>query len=154
MHYFSIMRSKRLLQDDNGLTYYHCLSRVIERRFIFDDRERERFRKIMRQQAAFSGVRVLTWTCLSNLFHILVAVEEKNGEVAMKVKERLMADDEAFLKRLQHLYEPKALEELEKLLKQIREGVDGAEGANGAEKAEAKEKKIAKLKQPFPERMF
>ena len=138
------MRSKRLLNDE-GLSFYHCLSRVIERRFIFKDQERERFRKIMRQQEAFSGVRVLTWTCLSNHFHILVAVEEKDGEVARKVKEELTKDDAAFLRRLQHLYEPKALEEFDLALKRIR---------NGSEKEVTKEKKIAMLKQPFLVRMF
>jgi len=61
------MRSKRLT-DKDGLNYYHCLSRVIEKRFIFDEKEREHFRKLMRKQEAFSGVRVLTWTCLSNQF--------------------------------------------------------------------------------------
>jgi REP element-mobilizing transposase RayT len=141
---FGTMRSNRLL-DDQRLSYYHCLSRVIERRFIFDEQGRERFRKMMRQQEAFSGVRVVTWTCLSNHFHVLVAVEEKDGEVARKVKQELMEDDAAFLKRLQYLYEPKALEEFDKLLKGLR---------CGTEMAGAKEKKIAKLKQPFLDRMF
>ena len=62
-----MMRTRRLL-NDQGLSFYHCVSRVIEKRYIFDEGEREIFRKLMRQQEAFSGVRVLTWTCLSNHF--------------------------------------------------------------------------------------
>ena len=138
------MGTRRVLHEQ-GLSYYHCLSRVIERRFIFGDQERERFRKLMRRQEAFSGVRVLTWTCLSNHFHMLVAVEEKDGKTAQKVKGRLLVDDEAFLKRLRHIYEPKALEEIEKYLKLIRKGTA---------KPADKEKQVAKLKQPFLDRMF
>ncbi len=130
-----------------GTSYYHCLSRVIERRFIFDERERERFGKVMRRQEAFSGVRVLTWACLSNHFHLLVAVDDKDGEGARAVKAQLMADDAAFLERLRRLYEPgaPALEEVEKALKLIRKGTAAAE---------AKERQIAKLKQPYLDRLY
>ena len=96
------MRTRRLI-DDQGRSYYHCLSRVIEKRYIFDEKDREHFRKVMRRQEAFSGVRVLTWTCLSNHFHILVAVEEKNGAKVQEELRKLMADDDAFLARLKHL---------------------------------------------------
>jgi REP element-mobilizing transposase RayT len=91
----------------------------------------------MRQQEAFSGVRVLSWTCLSNHFHVLVAVEQKDGETARKEKRRLLESDEVFLKRLAHIYESKALEEMQKYLKLIRKGT-----ARGGGK---KEKQIAKF---------
>ena len=57
-----------------GVGFYHCLSRVVDRRFVFETHEREVFRKIMRQVEAFSGVRVVTWTILSNHFHLLLEV--------------------------------------------------------------------------------
>lgn len=141
------MRSRRLLgiNSDKSCCYYHCLSRLIEKRFLFGEQQRELFRKVMRQQEAFSGVRVLTWTCLSNHFHLLLGVEDKEGEHATKVKAQLMRDDEAFLSRLAHLYEPKALEEVEKLLGAIRKGKASPE---------EKEKQIAKLKQPYLNRMY
>jgi len=44
----------------------------------------------MRQQEAFSGVRVPTWTCLSNHFHVLLAVEEKSGKKVQEELRRLM----------------------------------------------------------------
>ena len=59
---------------DNGVGFYHCLSRVVDRNFVFGEAEREVFRKTMRQVEAFSGVRVITWTILSNHFHLLLAV--------------------------------------------------------------------------------
>ncbi len=53
---------------------YHCLSRVVDRRFVLGDEEREQFRKFMRMQENFSGCRVLSYCLMSNHFHILVEV--------------------------------------------------------------------------------
>ncbi len=58
----------------NSSSHYHCISRVVDRRFAFETHERDVFLKILRQVEAFSGVRVLTWTILSNHFHILLEV--------------------------------------------------------------------------------
>ena len=58
-------------------SHYHCISRVVDRRFVFHVHERDIFRKILRQVEAFSGVRVLTWTILSNHFHVLLEVPPK-----------------------------------------------------------------------------
>ena len=53
---------------------YHCVSRVVDRRFAFEDREGEHFRKFMRMQEKFSGCRVLSYCLMSNHFHILLEV--------------------------------------------------------------------------------
>jgi putative transposase len=53
---------------------YHCLSRVVDRRFIFGDSEKELFRSLMLELAAFCQVRILTYCLMSNHFHILVEV--------------------------------------------------------------------------------
>ncbi len=37
---------------------YHCISRVVDRRFVLGDEERGQFRKFMRMQENFSGCRV------------------------------------------------------------------------------------------------
>jgi REP element-mobilizing transposase RayT len=50
------------------------VSRVVDRNFVFGPHERDVFCKIMRQVERFSGVRVLTWTILSNHFHVLLEV--------------------------------------------------------------------------------
>lgn len=55
-------------------TIYHCISRVVERRFAFGAEERERFRIFMRMQERFSGCRVLSYCIMSNHFHLLLEV--------------------------------------------------------------------------------
>ena len=82
----------------NGIGFYHCLSRVVDRNFVFGPHEREVFRKVLRQVEVFSGLRVVTWTILSNHFHVLVEVtapqEISDGEI---------------LKRCRALYAPKSM---------------------------------------------
>jgi REP element-mobilizing transposase RayT len=53
---------------------YHCISRVVDRRFVLGDTERERFRMFMRMYEKFSGCRVLAYCVMSNHFHILLEV--------------------------------------------------------------------------------
>ncbi|MGL4400656.1 MAG: transposase [Luteolibacter sp.] len=55
-------------------TIYHCISRVVDRRFVFEDAKREHFRMFMRMQENFSGCRVLSYCIMSNHFHILLEV--------------------------------------------------------------------------------
>jgi putative transposase len=78
---------------------YHCISRVVDRRFVFGDAERERFRMFMRMQENFSGCRVLAYCIMSNHFHLLLEVP--------RMPEGGMGDEE-LLKRLSALY-PEAL---------------------------------------------
>ena len=53
---------------------YHTLSRVVDRRFVFGDTEREHFRMFIRMQENFTGSRVLSYCVMSNHFHILLEV--------------------------------------------------------------------------------
>jgi REP element-mobilizing transposase RayT len=53
---------------------YHCISRVVDRRFVFENAEREHFRMFMRMQENFSGCRVLSYCIMSNHFHLLLEV--------------------------------------------------------------------------------
>ena len=74
---------------------YHCISRVVDRRFVFGDGEREAFRMFMRMQENFTGCRVLTYCVMSNHFHVLLEVPPvPEGGVS----------DELLLKRLGALY--------------------------------------------------
>ena len=72
------MSSKRFLCPWKGSlekpAIYHCISRVVDRRFVFEDAEREQFRMFMRMQENFSGCRVLSYCIMSNHFHILLEV--------------------------------------------------------------------------------
>jgi putative transposase len=69
------MRTARVVGQ--GASYYHCMSRVIERRMLLDRGEKDRFRKIMRKVATFAGLEVLTWAALDNHFHLLLHVPER-----------------------------------------------------------------------------
>ena len=53
---------------------YHITSRVVDRRFVFGDEERGKFRMFMRMMENFSGCRVLSYCVMSNHFHILLEV--------------------------------------------------------------------------------
>lgn len=69
------MRRPRLLappQSPSGV--YHCISRVVDRRFAFGPAEKDLFRHLMQELAEFCGVRILTYCLMSNHFHMLVEV--------------------------------------------------------------------------------
>jgi len=53
---------------------YHCISRVVDRRFVFGTREKEKFVALMRAYERFCQVRVLAFCVMSNHFHILLEV--------------------------------------------------------------------------------
>ncbi len=53
---------------------YHCISRVVDRRFALGEDEREHFRMLMRMGERFTGCRVLSYCVMSNHFHILLEV--------------------------------------------------------------------------------
>jgi len=83
------MRGLRLKGE--GKCFYHCLSRVVDRRFVLGDREKERFRKMMRSVEAFCGVQVVTYVIMSNHFHILVGTPEVVEITDEELYERLEA---------------------------------------------------------------
>jgi REP element-mobilizing transposase RayT len=53
------------------------MSRVVNGEMLFKDREKEVLRKMIWQVADFSGVEVLTYCVMSNHFHVLLRVPEK-----------------------------------------------------------------------------
>jgi REP element-mobilizing transposase RayT len=79
---------------------YHAVSRVVDRRFVFGDDEREHFRMFMRMQENFSGCRVLSYCVMSNHFHILLEVPPMpvDGISDTELLKRLLATNtEAFV---------------------------------------------------------
>ena len=60
---------------------YHCCSRVVDRRFIFHEAEKEHFVALLRECAAFCEVRVLTYCVMSNHFHLLLQVPRAPDEL-------------------------------------------------------------------------
>jgi REP element-mobilizing transposase RayT len=53
---------------------YHCVSRVVERRFAFGKDEKEKLRTFMRMYENFSGCRVLAYCFMCNHIHLLLEV--------------------------------------------------------------------------------
>jgi REP element-mobilizing transposase RayT len=96
---------------------------------VLNDDEKERFRKLMRKAAAFSGVEILTHAEMDNHFHLLLYVPARQE-----------VDDEMFARRLPALYDIKSVTEL----------CDEIAACREAGQDEAAER----LKAPYVERMY
>ncbi len=116
-----LMPQSRLLLEHGGC--YHCVSRIVDRRFIFNAAEKEFFVSSMRKLEAFLDVRVLTYCVMSNHFHLLVEVPSPE-EV-----ERLTL--ESLRRRLPLLYSGPALAE-------ARAELDRAEAHDASRNGEGK----------------
>lgn len=114
------MRQARIRGE--GLSYYHCLSRVVDRRFLFGDEEREFLVILMRKLEAFLGLRVVTYAVMSNHFHLLVEEPDRDGIAPL--------DRDSLLLRLGFLYDRFTVES-------VREELDrAAASGNGAWEAQ------------------
>jgi len=118
-----------------GQSFYHCVSRVVDRRFIFHtaahgSAEAERFLLLMRRLEAFSGVRILTSTLMSNHFHL--------RREAPQAKELSKAE---LLERIQAGYGPASRQALDQELAHLRQEPDGAD-------------QIQRLLRPYRNRLF
>ncbi|WP_009965435.1 transposase [Verrucomicrobium spinosum] len=72
------MASPRYFADQMvPVAYYHCISRVVERRLAFGPEEKEQFVRLMRAYEGFCQVRVLSYCVMSNHFHIMVEVRKR-----------------------------------------------------------------------------
>jgi len=81
------MRKARLTGE--GRSFYHCMSRVVDKRFIFDDAEKRYFHRTMRKLEAFLGVRVITYCLMSNHFHVLLEVPDPEMMTELTVEQLL-----------------------------------------------------------------
>jgi putative transposase len=118
-----------------GQSFYHCVSRVVDRRFIFQtaghgSAEAERFVLLMRRLEAFSGVRVLTFALMSNHFHLLCQVPEPKALSELELLERIEAG-----------YGPARRRTLEQEVAHRRQEPDGAA-------------QIQRLLEPYRRRMY
>ena len=83
------MRQSRLkVPSVESGAVYHCISRIVDRRFIFGEAEQEMFVGFLREYEQFCGVQILTYCLMSNHFHILVEVP-KRPEIRPDSKEVL-----------------------------------------------------------------
>jgi REP element-mobilizing transposase RayT len=93
---------------------YHCIARVVDRRFAFGSDDKEQFRIYMRMMENFSGCRVLAYCIMCNHFHLLL-------EVPPRPKQGI--SDEMLLKRLDALYSKPFVASVAKELAEAREVV-------------------------------
>ena len=75
--------------------FYHCISRIVDRRFVLGSEEKEKFRALMRIYEKFSGCRVTAYCLMDNHFHLLLEVPPMAS---------VGIPDEELLKRLSALY--------------------------------------------------
>jgi len=79
------MRQARWLAEwrnsESKPVFYHCISRIVDRRFVLGAQEKEKFRALMRMYEKFSGCRVTSYCLMDNHFHLLLEVPPmpKNG---------------------------------------------------------------------------
>lgn len=95
-----------------GRCYYHVVSRVVDKQRVFGPREKEVFRKILRNQEAFSGVRVVTYCLMSNHFHLLLEVPDRETLAPL--------DEEGLLAVLPLLYDGEVVEGVKQELERAR----------------------------------
>ena len=91
--------------------FYHVISRVVDRRFVFGADEKEKFRTLMRLQEKFTGCRVASYCLMDNHFHILLEVPPM-AEGGLS--------DEGLLKRLSAIYNEAFVAEVAKELVEAR----------------------------------
>jgi REP element-mobilizing transposase RayT len=101
---------------------YHCIARVVDRRFAFSPDDKEQFRIYMRMMENFSGCRVLAYCVMCNHFHILL-------EVPPKAKTPL--SDEQLLKRVGALYSKAFVATVAKELADARQLVSEGRARDG-----------------------
>ena len=84
------MRMARLKVRDREAVY-HCISRVVGGEYLLSEVCRERFRKMLWQQADFCGMEVLTYCVMSNHVHLLVRVPSPQELTDREVMRRALA---------------------------------------------------------------
>ena len=84
---------KRTVVKDRA-SVHHAMSRIVGGQMLLGSREKEVLRKMLWQVSDFCGVEILTYCILSNHFHVLVRVPEKDRAVG----------DEELLRRFKELY--------------------------------------------------
>src|ERR1700753_170483 len=92
--------------------YYHCVSRVVDRRFILQDQEREHFVRLLRAYEIFCQIKVVTFCVMSNHFHILVEVKPR--------PEGQSFSDEWVIEQVSAIYSKFAIKELSQTLEHWR----------------------------------
>ena len=103
--------------------FYHVISRVVDRRFVFGVDEKEKFRTLMRLQEKFTGCRAVSYCLMDNHFHILLEVPPM-AEGGLS--------DKDLLKRLSAIYSEAFVAEVAKELMEARSANDADGNGTGS----------------------
>jgi REP element-mobilizing transposase RayT len=101
---------------------YHCIARVVDKRFAFGPEDKEQFRMYMRMMENFSGCRVLAYCVMCNHFHLLLEVTPRP---------KVPLTDEQLLKRLGGLYSKAFVATVAKELAEARRVLVEGRAVNG-----------------------
>ncbi len=72
------MRQRRIkISATESEAAYNCISRTVNGEWLFDDVAKEILRRQLWQVADYCGVRVITYTIMSNHFHVLLNVPQR-----------------------------------------------------------------------------
>ena len=82
--------------------HFHVVSRVVDRRKIFGEAEKEYFYRLMRKQEGFSGIQVLGYCLMGNHFHLLLRVPVPPSSL----------DDEEVMRRLRYIYSGEQIDQI------------------------------------------
>ena len=106
------MRQARIIvpPDMDGL--YHVVSRVVDRRMIFGEEEKAKFRELLVSYAGFSGITVAAWCLMDNHFHLLLHVPARERENPAGLPEK------EILRRLRLIYGKGEMADIERVLGQ------------------------------------
>lgn len=90
------MRNSRITAPAGQPGIYHVFNRIANRAMLFDDSEKDRFVRLLEDVEKFSGVEILTFCVMTDHFHLLVLVPEREA-----------VDDEELLRRMELIHSPK-----------------------------------------------
>ncbi|MFO1490540.1 MAG: transposase [Kiritimatiellia bacterium] len=89
-------KTKRALNPDNGIGFYHVINRTVGREFLFQEEEKEEFTRLLRKAAAYSGIEIVTHVVMSNHYHALIEVparrELSEPEILARVQAQVGAE--------------------------------------------------------------
>jgi len=114
------MRMARIKISGRGAVY-HCMSRVVGGQRLLGPLEKEKLREMLWQQAAFSGVEIITYCLMSNHIHLLVRIGAENRASDAQLVDRALkfyGNKSLYVQTLR-----KALEEQGALPEDLREGL-------------------------------
>ncbi len=137
------MRTARLLGE--GRSFYHCISRVVDRRLLFGDKDKAIFRKMMRSLEAFLEVKVITYCFMGNHFHLLLEIPDREGISPLS--------EEALIGHLKGLYDSVVVDGIRQELRRAHAKGDETHVQEILGRYEDRRGKMSEFMKSFKQRM-